>query len=62
MNTKKYKVWLHLEEIIIDEDGQEQDYISADEIVLPLPVGVYETWQEAETFMEQLHQQFYEKN
>jgi SepF-like predicted cell division protein (DUF552 family) len=56
---KKYKVWLHLEEITLDEDGEEEEYMSMDEEVLPLPVAEVDTQEDAERFMNELYNAYY---
>lgn len=54
----KYKVWLHLEVMQIDDDGIEQ-HTDGDEIVLPLPVAVVDSWKEAEKIMEKISNEYY---
>lgn len=52
---KKYKVWLHLEEIKISEaDGAEYDYKSLDEEILPLPAGEFLDKEQAIKHMEHI--------
>lgn len=49
--AKKYKVWLHLEEI----DEEHDVYKTLDDEVLPLPVSIETTKEAAISIMEQLH-------
>lgn len=56
----KFKVWLHLEEIVTNEDGTEEDYIDADDRVLPLPVAICDTIDEAEDLMNSISEEHYQ--
>lgn len=54
MITKKYKVWLHLEEIFMDKNGKEKNYRSLDDEFLPLPAGEFTSREEAIKHMQNL--------
>lgn len=55
VKKKYYKVWLHLEEITIDEEGKDADYKSLDDEILPLGFGKFKTKKRAIEIMEQNH-------
>lgn len=54
----RYKVWVHLEEIYDDEDGNEQ-YENADELILPLPISIHKTVEAAESVMSEIHTNYW---
>jgi hypothetical protein len=62
MKKKKYKVWLHLEEIILDKKGGEVDYISLDDVYLPVEAGETNNMEEAISLMELIHERYYQNS
>lgn len=55
MQRKYYKVWLHLEEITTNEKGEDEDYLSLDDEILPMPLGVFKTKDVAIKAMNEHH-------
>jgi len=58
---KKYKIWMHLEEITEDENGNDVEYKSIDDEVLPLPLEVVSDIEDAIRTMNNLHNQYYNR-
>lgn len=52
---KKYKIWMHLEEITLDENSNDVDYKSLDDEELPLPLEIHDNREEAVRIMNQFH-------
>lgn len=50
----RYKVWLHLEEITTDDEGNE-DFKTRDDLILPLDVAEEDTLEDAERVMNEIH-------
>lgn len=51
---KKYKIWMHLEEITEDENGNDIDFKTMDEHILPEQIGnVYNTLEQAKAVMNE---------
>lgn len=58
----RYKVWVHLEEIATDAEGNDLSYESLDEDILPMPLGNFSCKDNAIGFMNDLYDQNYDPN
>lgn len=58
MAQEKFKIWMHLERIYID-DKNEEKYESLDDFVLPLSLTEVATGEEAIEIMEKMHDDYF---
>jgi len=54
----RYKVWLHLEEITTDDDGNE-DFKTRDDLILPMDVAEEDNLEDAERVMKDIYDKYY---
>lgn len=54
----RYKVWLHLEEITTDDEGNEE-FKTRDDLILPMDVAEEDTLEDAERVMNDIYNRYY---